>query len=79
VGEIGEFANILKKLALVQDRFDTSDPTHGFEETKMKLTEELIDGLIYIIRIASYLHIDIEKEYLIKLDINRRKYHKYEL
>lgn len=78
LGELGEFANNLKKVTLVHDRSGTVESNKLLEESKKQLREELVDTLIYVIRIAAHLNIDIEKEYLEKLEYNKRKYQEYE-
>lgn len=79
LGEIGEFANIVKKFTLEYSTFHISESKKLFEQSKKKLAEELVDTLIYVMRMATHLNIDIEKEYLTKLDINRKKFRKYEI
>ena len=65
VGEVGEFANELKKIV----RGDAS-----YEERKSALAEELADTFIYLIKIAAQTGIDLESEYLKKLEKNRRRF-----
>lgn len=78
-GEIGEFANIIKKLNLIRTS-DSDDYNLKFtEEIKAHLTEEIIDSLIYLLRIATHLNIDIGSEYLKKLDFNKKRYRNYEI
>jgi len=77
LGELGEFANILKKITLIYDRPDLEKSQKLFEELKGDLSEELIDSLIYFIRITVHLNIDVEKEYANKLSSNRIKYKDY--
>lgn len=79
VGEVGEFANILKKLTLAQKFFESSEACKSFQNSMPQLAEELIDTFIYIMRIAAYLCIDIEKEYLRKLEFNKNRYKEYEV
>ena len=70
VGEIGEFANITKKIS----RGDFT------LENKMKdLREELTDIFIYILKISCQMEIDLEKEYLNKLNINLQRFSNYRL
>lgn len=78
IGEVGEFANILKKITLVQNASGVPESNNKFKNAEKQLAEELIDALIYIMRIASHLKIDIEKEYIAKLDYNTKKYREYE-
>jgi NTP pyrophosphatase (non-canonical NTP hydrolase) len=79
IGEVGEFANILKKLTLIQHSSRSSEAQNAVESTKNRLSEELIDVLIYLLRIAAYLHIDVEKAYLSKLELNEERYKGYEI
>lgn len=74
-GEIGEFANIVKKI-LREYRSLGRLPTK--EKIEM-LKEELVDIFIYTIKIASQLlNMDLEKEYFKKMKINEEKFKKYE-
>jgi len=79
IGEVGEFANILKKLTLIQHSSRSSETPDAFESSKSQLSEELIDALIYLLRIATYLNVDIEKEYLAKMAFNEQKYKEHEV
>jgi NTP pyrophosphatase (non-canonical NTP hydrolase) len=65
IGEVGEFANELKKVV----RGDAS-----YEERQTALAEELADTFIYLIKIAAQTGIDLESEYLKKLEKNRRRF-----
>ena len=78
MGEIGEFANIVKKITLVKDSSGSVKGEKIFEELKDQLSEELIDAFIYILRMATHLKMDLEKKYLNKLEYNRKKYEDYE-
>jgi len=69
VGEVGEFANELKKVV----RGDAS-----YEERKTALAEELTDTFIYLIKIAAQTGIDLESEYLKKLEKNRQRFPRWE-
>jgi NTP pyrophosphatase (non-canonical NTP hydrolase) len=70
VGEIGEFANILKK----SKRGDFLLP-----DNKSELDEELTDMFIYIIKISNQLKVDLERTFLDKMEKNKIKFAKYEL
>ena len=72
VGEIGEFANVVKKVMLHLDR--PAEYPFRIGEAEACLSEELIDVLIYTIRLAAILDIDIEEEYEKKLSYNLRRY-----
>ncbi len=65
VGEVGEFANITKKIR----RGD-----HALEEKREELGEELIDSFIYLIKIANQLGIDLESGFLRKTEKNKVKF-----
>lgn len=78
VGEIGEFANLIKKLNLLNNRFSDEELNEKFTELLPHLQEELIDAFIYLIRISSHLNMDIGKEYLRKYNLNKVRFEKYE-
>ena len=65
VGEVGEFANELKKIV----RGDSS-----YAARQAALAEELTDTFIYLIKIAAQTGIDLESEYLKKLEKNRLRF-----
>lgn len=65
IGEVGEFANELKKVV----RGDVS-----YEERQAALAEELTDTFIYLLKIAAQTGIDLESEYLKKLEKNRQRF-----
>ncbi|MFH8080337.1 MAG: MazG nucleotide pyrophosphohydrolase domain-containing protein [Candidatus Aenigmatarchaeota archaeon] len=72
-GEIGEYANIVKKIS----RDLTTLGINTLDERKNELTEELIDCFIYIIITANLLGMDLEKEYLKKMEKNKQRFQKY--
>lgn len=78
-GEIGEFANIIKKLNLAEEKYNTQELVDNFNNYYKHLSEEIIDSLIYILRIATHLNIDLSNEYLKKLSINKERYKVYEI
>ena len=65
LGELGEFANILKKVS----RGDFS-----LEEVKDDLDEELVDTFIYLIKISNQFNVNLEKGYLAKLEKNKKRF-----
>lgn len=69
IGEVGEFANELKKVV----RGDAP-----YEERQAALAEELTDTFIYLIKIAAQTGIDLESEFLTKLEKNRRRFPRLE-
>lgn len=72
VGEVGEFANELKKvgLALTNPRYDGP----GLKDATPHLREELADAAIYLIRLSAGLGGDFEKDILSKMDENDSRY-----
>lgn len=74
VGELGEFANILKKIK----REKCEDKDLYFNNSYNNLSEEIVDVFIYLIRIVSTLNIDLEKEYMKKKNVNKERFKKYE-
>lgn len=77
-GEIGEFSNILKKLHL---ELSSKSGINSDQENNLlaHMKEELVDVFIYYIRLAAHLDLDIEEEYLKKLNINKKRFKKYEI
>ena len=73
VGEIGELSNILKKITLELNAGRSVIEFDKYEQMK----EEAIDSFIYLIRIMSHLDMDIESEYIKKLDINKKRFRKF--
>lgn len=70
-GEIGEFSNIVKKINIKLDRPEI----YKFDlELEKVLNEELVDSLIYILRISAILQIDLEAELLKKMQFNATRY-----
>lgn len=76
VGEIGEFSNIVKKLLITKEK--PEEFIDLWEKRRADLHEELTDTFVYLMRIASHLDIDLEKEYLNKLKYNEEKYRRFE-
>ncbi len=62
VGELGEFANNLKKF----QRDGTWD--------ERKLKEELVDTFTMVVKIANALKIDLKKEYFEKMKYNEKRF-----
>lgn len=67
-GEVGEFANIVKKILRSGE--------HPSEEMMQRLREELTDVFIYVILTSSLLNFDLEKEYLATLRKNENRFQK---
>lgn len=72
IGEVGEFANLLKKVGLAQAHEAYIGPT--LSEAAIKLREELADVAIYLFRISVLLDADLEQAILDKMDINDVRY-----
>lgn len=68
LGELGEFANIVKKIK--RGDFTLSDK-------KDELSEEITDVFIYLLKISNQMNIDLEKEYFKKMQINKKKFEKF--
>lgn len=72
LGEIGEFSNLLKKVALTRSTDGYVGPT--LAEATPELREELADTAIYIFRIATILGGDLEHDILEKIKKNDKRY-----
>lgn len=72
-GEMGEFANVVKKLQLEP----TQDRAASLERARPQLAEELVDFFIYVVRVAAYLQIDLEREYIDKLSKNDVRFRRF--
>lgn len=68
-GEVGETANIVKKI--VRGDFKLG-------EKKEELTEEITDVFIYLLKLSYQLDIDLEKEYIDKMKKNQERFLRYE-
>lgn len=78
LGEIGEFANVIKKINLELDRNNINAAESVYEKYQENLTEEVVDTFIYLLRIASHLDVNITEGYLKKLAYNGARYKNYE-
>lgn len=76
VGEIGEFANLLKKVGLRIDHAGYDGPS--LEDASGQLREELADAIIYIIRLSAILGADLEQDVLAKMERNDIRYRSFE-
>lgn len=72
LGEVGEFANIVKKINIKIEKKEKYELDTNQAEDNLR--EELADSLIYIIRIANILEIDLTTEALSKIEKNKIKY-----
>lgn len=70
-GEVGEFANLVKKVvrSVVYGRGE-----YTLDSVKRELAEELADVFIYTLTIAGLLGIDLEQEFLKKLEKNKIRF-----
>lgn len=76
-GEIGELANLVKKIDIKLDRPMYDGPS--LAESRNHLREEVIDTFLYLMRIAAILETDLEAELLKKIHINEQRYKPLEL
>lgn len=72
-GELGEFANELKKVIRYSER--------GFatEELWAAMREELADVFIYFLKLADLLGMEIDKEYFEKMSKNAKRFENFEV
>ncbi|MBU3201561.1 hypothetical protein LL037_03630 [Clostridium estertheticum] len=68
VGEFGETSNLVKKVV----RGDCK-----LEDIKELLSEEVIDILIYVIKLIYQLDINLEETYTNKMEKNKLRFEKY--
>jgi len=73
-GELGEFANLVKKMERIRERKKAYD-----KDYLPMLKEELTDVFIYLINVCILLGIDLEKEYLNKMEKNKIKFKEFEV
>src|SRR5262245_53392834 len=71
-GEIGEFANVLKKIRLMIEHPGYKGPS--LREASPELREELADVLIYLMRLSFVLGGDLETDLLKKMQVNDLRY-----
>lgn len=76
IGEVGELANLIKKARLEVDRFTTA--SEAFDKIATGTREELVDILIYLLRLFQLTEADIEAEYEKKIRINIERFKKFE-
>lgn len=72
IGEIGEFSNVVKKITLHLER--PLKYKMSVVDAEKLLKEELIDALIYVVRLAAILDVDIQEEYVRKMAVNAARY-----
>lgn len=73
VGELGEFANTVKKIS----RDYGTAGEEPSQDRMENLKEEITDCFIYIMIIANILNMDLEEEYSKKLNLNKKRFEKY--
>lgn len=74
-GEIGEFANLVKK---ARRRFVSLNELPSSDQYE-KMKEEIVDVFIYILKVAGQtLDMDLEKEYFKKMKINDGRFKEFE-
>ncbi|MCY1000166.1 hypothetical protein OWM54_23795 [Myxococcus sp. MISCRS1] len=72
MGEIGEFANVLKKVRLTIAHANYKGP--ALRDVTPELREELADALIYLIRLSTVLSGDLENDLIDKMKANDARY-----
>jgi NTP pyrophosphatase (non-canonical NTP hydrolase) len=72
VGEVGEFANALKKVGLTIAHPGYRGPS--LEEAAPNLSEELADAFIYLARLSFVLGRDFEADIIRKMQRNDARY-----
>ncbi|RKH37995.1 hypothetical protein [Corallococcus sicarius] len=72
VGEIGEFANVLKKVRLAIAHAGYKGPSLG--DVAPGLREELADAIIYLIRLSAVLGGNLESDLINKMRVNDARY-----
>lgn len=72
LGEVGEFANVLKKVRLAVTHQAYQGPS--LEQSAPGLREELADALIYLMRLSFLLGGDLERDVLDKMKSNEDRY-----
>jgi len=73
-GEVGEFANVLKKLIRHGESGVVAD-----EDLWNGLREELTDVFIYLLKLADLLGMNLEKSYFEKMAKNAQRFKKFEV
>jgi NTP pyrophosphatase (non-canonical NTP hydrolase) len=72
VGEVGEFANLLKKIDL--GRITPGYKAPSLNEGRDALREELADVAIYLLRLSTVMGVDLEEAILEKIQVNDQRY-----
>lgn len=74
-GEVGEFANLLKKVRLSAIHDEYNGPQ--FRGALADLRSELADTAIYLMRLSILLECNLEAEILTKMKFNDGRYQKF--
>jgi NTP pyrophosphatase (non-canonical NTP hydrolase) len=69
-GEVGEFANVTKKIVRGDFNLETAKP---------ELSSELADIFIYLLKLADQLGIDLEAAFRSKLEYNEKRFEGFAL
>jgi NTP pyrophosphatase (non-canonical NTP hydrolase) len=72
VGEVGEFADLLKKVGLTHSTPGYEGPS--LTDAAPRLRSELADIAIYLFRLSTILDGDLENDILQKMKINQDRY-----
>jgi NTP pyrophosphatase (non-canonical NTP hydrolase) len=68
-GEVGELVEVFQWLTEDESRTVAQD-----SRTSQSVRDELADVLLYVVRLASVLQVDLNEAVITKLDVNVRKY-----
>lgn len=72
IGELGEFSNLIKKASLISK--DEDAVNKFILSNRDKMSEELIDTFIYLLRLFAHFDVDVESEYLKKMNLNKKRF-----
>lgn len=72
VGEVGEFANLLKKVRLATTHGAYQGPSLAAAASHLR--EELADAAIYLMRLSVMVGGTLEADILAKMDVNEQRY-----
>ena len=75
--EFGELADIVHKMRLEQGAGE--DVRQLLDSQRPLMARELVDVFVYLMRIASHLHIDVEATYRSKLAENEVRFQRFEV
>jgi len=80
-GEVGEVAQVLKRVHHMQDPQLNDGETKTLEEAlathREDIGQELADCLAYIFKLANYTGVDLQEAYLAKMEKNLERSWKY--